>query len=71
MTHQTTKWVTPPGGAIVNLSPPRPRHEDDRLARSLENLHDLDDDTVAVAAGLGFIGQLAELLIQAGANEGP
>jgi len=26
---------------------------------------------VAVAAGPGFIGQLAELLIQAGANEGP
>ena len=55
----------------MNLSPPRPRREDDRLARSLENLHDLDEDTVAVAAGPGFIGQLAELLIQAGANEGP
>ena len=42
-----------------------------RKREILENLHDLDDDTVAVAAGPGFIGQLAELLIQAGANEGP
>ena len=63
--------VAEAGGAVVNLSLPRPRHEDDRLVRPLEALHDLDDDTVVVAAGPGFIEQLTELLIQAGAHEGP
>ncbi len=61
--------VAEAGGEVVNLSLPRSRREDDRLVRPLEDLDDLDDDTVVVAAGPGFIGQLTELLIQAGAHE--
>ena len=63
--------VTEAGGTVVNLSLPRPRREDNELVRPLGDLNDLGDDTVVVAAGHGFIGQLTELLIQAGAHEGP
>ena len=63
--------VAEAGGEIVKLSLPRPCHEDDRLVRPLEDLDDLDNDTVVVAAGPGLIGRLVELLVQAGAHEGP
>jgi myo-inositol-1(or 4)-monophosphatase len=59
------------GGAVVNLSLPGPRRKDKELVRPLKDLNDLGDDTVVVAAGHGFIGQLTELLIQAGAHERP
>jgi len=63
--------VAEAGGTVVNLSLPRPHHEDDRLVRPLEALHELNDDAVVVAAGPGLIRQLTELLVQAGAHEGP
>lgn len=63
--------VAEAGGTVVNLSLPRPHHEEDRLVRPLEALNDLNDDAVVVAAGPGLIGQLTELLIQAGAHERP
>ena len=63
--------VAEAGGEVLKLAPPRPGHEDDRLVCPLEDLDDLDDATVVVAAGSGLIEQLTELLIQAGAHEGP
>ncbi len=63
--------VAEAGGAVVNLSLPRPHHEDDRMVRPLQALHELNDDAVVVAAGPGLIRQLTELLVQAGAHEGP
>ena len=63
--------VAEAGGEVLKLSLPRPGHEDDRLVCPLEDLDDLDDATVVVAAGSGLIEQLTELLIQAGAHEGP
>lgn len=63
--------VTEAGGTVVKLSLPKSPQKDTRLVHPLTDLHDLEDDTVVIAAGSRIIEELTELLIQAGVHERP